>query len=332
MTVELNATYTITPSATETPIPSTETATTTSTRQAIARTATLPATVQPSPLPPTHTPLASITPENLSSATQVISVTEIVTTPKPSPTKNKPTPQPTATATHTPSPTDSPTPTLTRTATMTPTATLTYTPRPTETSGIRPTPTGTLTPPSQPTIYGCVAPQNWFAYVVRQGDTLFSIAQMVGSSVMELQIANCISDINNIYAGNTVLVPRQPAVSPAQSNPVPPAGAAETPVYAQGCTDPNSVITNLYAGQTASGTFPVMGTASLPDFVYYKIEVRPDFATVFNFYSRSETPIINGQLGQIDQTIFGKGLYWIRLTVIGTTSGATPCTIPVIFQ
>jgi hypothetical protein len=167
--------------------------------------------------------------------------------------------------------------------------------------------------------------------VVRRGDTLFSIAQSVGSNIGALQSANCLADINNIFAGQIILVPREPAFAP-----VPP-GLLPFPwmgndLRAEGCTDPNSIITNLVPGQTAHGIFPVMGTASLPDFVYYKIEVRPDFASVYNFYSRSELPIVNGQLAQIDQSIFGTGLHWIRLTVIGNATNTTPCSIPVIFQ
>jgi hypothetical protein len=161
---------------------------------------------------------------------------------------------------------------------------------------------------------------------VRQGDTLFSIAQSVGSSLGALQVANCIADPDNIFAGQIILVPREPDLTAF------PPGQSDGNLSSEGCTDPNSVITNLQPGQTASGIFPLMGTASLPDFSYYKIEVRPDFASVYNFYTRSETPITNGQLAQIDQRAFGTGLHWIKLTVIGGSAGATPCAIPVYFQ
>ena len=118
------------------------------------------------------------------------------------------------------------------------------------------------------------------------------------------------------------------------ANPIPIPGTASAmpSLYIEGCTDPNAEITNLELGEVVSGVFSVIGTANLLDFWYYKLEVRPDFASVYNFYSRSETPVINGQLGQIDQSIFGAGIHWIKLTVIGKTSGVTPCVIPVIFQ
>jgi len=243
----------------------------------------------------------------------------------------------TATSTRTPTalpPTD--TPTHTPTKTTSPTPTLTRTPRPTETSGIRPTPTGMLTPEgfASPAVTGCERPSGWVTYVVRQGDTLLKIARAVGGSLFELQTNNCLPDINNIYAGTVIYVPRTPMIASAPANPIPVPGnpPVSMPLHPEGCTDPNSVITNLQPGDSISGVFNVTGTANLLDFWYYKLEVRPDFATVYNFYSRSETPVTNGQLGQIDQSIFGVGIHWIKLTVIGRSNGAAPCAIPVIFQ
>jgi LysM repeat protein len=177
----------------------------------------------------------------------------------------------------------------------------------------------------------CIIPQGWVAYVVRQGDTLLKIARATGSNLFELQIGNCLTNIDNIYTGTVLFVPRSPVISP---NPIPVPGTPSVtpPLYTEGCTDPNSVITNLRSGDIVNGVFSVLGTANITDFWYYKLEVRPDFATVYNFYSRSEIPVIDAQLGQIDQAIFGTGIHWIKLTVIGKTSGATPCVIPVIFQ
>jgi hypothetical protein len=239
------------------------------------------------------------------------------------------TPEP-STATKTPTRTPPP-PTVTRTPTKTPTPTptLTRTPLATETSGIRPTAVGLATAEPLATQTTCVYPQGWVTYTVRQGDTLLSIARAVGSTLFELQTSNCLQDINSIYAGATILVPRLPA---GGNNPIPGHPNPDSPVSPEGCTDPNSVITNLEPGQIVSGVFNVIGTANVPDFWYYKLEVRPDFATVYNFYNRSETAVSNGSLGQIDQGVFGVGLHWVKLTVIGKSSGATPCAIPLIFQ
>jgi LysM repeat protein len=292
-------------------------ATATDTKQSITQTATI-----------TSAASDTATEESVNEATETNPPTP--TTP---PTK---TPIP-ATATRRPTNTPVPptfTPTPTPTYTITPSPTLTRTPRPTETSGIRPTPTGTLTPPAFVTPFGCVQTQGWQTYIVRQGDTLSSIARAVGSSVQALQAANCLSDINNIFAGMPLLVPYLPPFMPVEPNPFPPVTLPIDPnLYPEGCTDTNAQITNLRPGQLVSGIFSVMGTATLPDdFWYYKIEVRPGYASVYNFYSRSETAVESGQLAQIDQSVFGIGLHWIKLSVIGTSSGATPCAIPVIFE
>jgi LysM repeat protein len=92
-----------------------------------------------------------------------------------------------------------PTGTLTPTFTLTPTATFTSTS--TNTS----TPTGTpLPPPTQ-----CTARFYWQVYRVQQGDTLYSLAIVTGSSVEELMKANCLSN-TLIYRGQQLYVPQLP--------------------------------------------------------------------------------------------------------------------------
>lgn len=286
-----------------------ETGDITTTRQAEVLTATA------TPLPPTA----------LLTKTPIVAATR--RPPSPTPALSA-----TPTATHTPTFTPSATwtPSDTPSPTHTPTPTATHTPRPTETSGIRPTPTGTLTaaPPIGGITTVCTLQPGWVAYTVRQNETLSTIARSVGSTLVSLQRANCLEDANQIYAGQVILVPRLP-VAPVLTPVLTAAPGAQLAV--EGCTAPSTQITNLTPGQRISGVFTVRGTASADNFIYYKIEVRPDFAEVFNFFSRSETPVVNGDLATIDPTIFGAGLHWIKLTVISDTH-QTPCVIPVIFQ
>jgi LysM repeat protein len=51
------------------------------------------------------------------------------------------------------------------------------------------------------------APRPTQTYVVRQGDTLFSIAQRYGTTVQVIQTANNLPNPNAIYAGQTLLIP-----------------------------------------------------------------------------------------------------------------------------
>lgn len=282
-------------------------------------------------LPPTETivsatPAPSLEPSAVDTQVVIVvtTVAPTVTLPPPSDTPSPTsTTVPTLTATSTPSP--SPTHTPTATSTFTPVPTLTRTPRPTETSGIRPTPTGTRTAEPAVASVVCTPQAGWYAYTVRQGETLSIIARAVNSSVSALQTANCLEDANQIYSGQIISVPRLPV------SPLPSAPASAGGLSVEGCTALTTQITNPAPGQRVSGILVVRGTAAAQNFQYYKLEVRPDFASIFNFYSRSDKPIENGVLGTIDPAVFGPGVYWIKLTVISDVH-QQPCVIPVIFQ
>lgn len=231
----------------------------------------------------------------------------------------------TPSAVRTPTVTSTATRTLTRTLlpSVTPTFFVTATPFMTATSGIVATPAVTETPTT------CARPAGWSAYIVQPGNTLFSIALAAGSSVRELSRANCLSNADRILTGDTIFVPR-----PVQ------AGTPSTPapgvIARLGCADASiAAISSPYVGQRVSSTFTLRGTATIPDFWYYKIEIRPDVATGYNFYAQSETAVKNGDLGRIDPSIFGNGLHWIRLAVVKKDASVPPsavCVVPVYFD
>ncbi|MBX7252385.1 MAG: LysM peptidoglycan-binding domain-containing protein [Candidatus Promineofilum sp.] len=97
-----------------------------------------------------------------------------------------------ATATNTATPAPLP-------ATSTPTAALTTT--------VPAVPTNTATAPP---VVVCAPRSDWPVYTVQRGDTLFRIAQRVGSSVAELSAANCLANPNVLPAGALLFVPRLP--------------------------------------------------------------------------------------------------------------------------
>lgn len=160
-------------------------------------------------------------------------------------------------------------------------------------------------------------------YQAQPGDTLIGLARSIGSTIEELQRANCLPNINTLRVGDNLLLPRLP-------------GMVITPVggfVAEGCTDPSTFILAPVVGETVTGIIQVLGTATRPDMAYYKIDIRPDYLTVYTEYSRSQIPVIAGILGQVDTRIFSPGLYWIRLTVIGTDQTfGQPCALPMIIQ
>jgi hypothetical protein len=322
-------------------------------------------TSSPTSIPPTETSTTEIsvsTPTQESSPTltrtlisptsTVIEATDTPTRPQPtltvtsSPTSTY-TATPTRTASRTPTnsatltpsatATRTPTPTLTRT----PTATPTNTPQPTETSGIRPTLTFTPTVTGTVTLESesCFRPEGWQNYVVQPGNTLFSIGQAVGSSVRELSRVNCIVNADRIVTGDILYVPKLPS-EPVRTNVIPTnvpgQGGSRTVVSLLGCADPNvATMTNLYAGQRLSSAITLRGTATVEDFSFYKMEVRPAFADVYNFYFSSNVAVERGELGTLDPKVFGTGLHWVRLVVVKADASVPPeavCVVPVQFE
>jgi hypothetical protein len=168
---------------------------------------------------------------------------------------------------------------------------------------------------------------------VQYGNTLFSIARAVGSTVGELRTVNCIADADNIGVGDILFVPRMPNGPVRTGIPQLPEASEVINFQSVGCTIPASSINGPAPGTRLSGLFTVSGTAALDDFQFYRLEVRPDFPNIYNFYARSEQQVVNGTLGQINAELFDDGLYWVRLTVVDTTGNfIQPCAIPVIFE
>jgi LysM repeat protein len=65
--------------------------------------------------------------------------------------------------------------------------------------------------PTVTVVIACGPPSNWVrAYVVQRGDTLFRIALSYGTTVSQLQRANCMGSSTVIYAGQRLWVPNVP--------------------------------------------------------------------------------------------------------------------------
>lgn len=259
-------------------------------------------------------------------------------TPRPSSTPTwTATPRPTRTDTPTHEPSNTPRPTLTHTPTPTEIlATLTFTPYPTLTPSI--TPFGgehTNTPvPS-----GCTVPRGWIGYTIQAGDTLFRLAMRFNLPQAALAEANCLTNAANITAGQILFVPPGSDVSP--STPAAPAGTLPPDNPPPGgytsidCGNPAATISSPVAGTVLRGTVAIFGTATHPDFQFYRLQVSGggtgdgDFATLNVFNAQ----VYNGQLGTLNTAAFAPGDYWLRLTVVDNTGNYLPqCTVRVRFQ
>ena len=167
-------------------------------------------------------------------------------------------------------------------------------------------------------------------YVIRRGDTLFSISRRYHTTVDALRRANCIAG-DRIFAGRRLWVPYvAPVATPTQ--PPGPGVNPTTAVAADPCNNPIACITSPRCGQAVSGSFWVDGTANVPNFVRYDIDVRRDGTSVWQHLGAYTTPVVSGHLARIEPDRFGSGAFWIRLTVVDQTGNYPPrCAILVRF-
>jgi LysM repeat protein len=58
-----------------------------------------------------------------------------------------------------------------------------------------------------PPPYTCGPPFGWVVYIVRPGDTLYSLSLRFGTGIYAIRQANCLPDYNTIYAGQALYLP-----------------------------------------------------------------------------------------------------------------------------
>jgi hypothetical protein len=141
--------------------------------------------------------------------------------------------------------------------------------------------TPTLTSTNPPPWIVCIKRFYWPSYHVRPGDTLFSLASAIGSSVTELVSANCLTS-DYIYAGQVLYVPRllsntisstptnTPTTTPTSTEtPSPTPTATQTPTAtatpSQTPTSTPTVTPTLTATVTYTPTLSPTPTNSPPD-------------------------------------------------------------------
>ena len=79
-----------------------------------------------------------------------------------------------------------------------------------------PSPTATSPTPSKTSI-PCGPPSGWVQYTVQAGDTLYSLAQAMNTTVSALQAANCLGSSTYIQAGAQIWVPFIPTRTPTKT-------------------------------------------------------------------------------------------------------------------
>ena len=99
------------------------------------------------------------------------------------------------------------------------------------------------------------------------------------------------------------------------------------------CPDEHIAITAPAATEVLSGYTTVMGSVTLDDLWFYKVEWATAGSTEFSYFAGQGQAISNGALGTLDTRILANGDYLLRVTVVDDTGNyPPPCDIPVTIQ
>lgn len=125
-------------------------------------------------------------------------------------------------------------------------------------------------------------------------------------------------------------IPPTHTLSPTNTPALPPISLS-----VEGCLDPSIQITFPQPNQHLIESFEVIGTATLPNFGLYRIEIRPDSALTYQRVLGAQQVVYADVLAEIDPTQYPDGIYWIRLVVVdnrGNIAENGTCAIPTLFE
>ena len=118
---------------------------------------------------------------------------------------------------------------------------------PTDTPTASPTPTPQASPTPLPTSRPCGPPAGWVRYTVQPGDNLYRLSQLLGVTIDQLQLANCMGSSITLRLGSVIYVP----FLPATHTPPPP---TETPTIPPSPTPTSSETPEVIVNPTPTDT------------------------------------------------------------------------------
>jgi hypothetical protein len=99
-----------------------------------------------------------------------------------------------------------------------------------------------------------------------------------------------------------------------------------------GCSNEGATISSPISGEEVRGLVEVRGTADIPNFAFYKIEIRPsEPSSVWQVITAGTDVLKEEMLGMWDTNLVENGVYLLQLVVTDTAGNAPlPCTVEIV--
>lgn len=99
-----------------------------------------------------------------------------------------------------------------------------------------------------------------------------------------------------------------------------------------GCLNESATISSPISGEEIRGLVEVRGTADIPNFAFYKIEIRPaEPSSVWQVITAGTETLSDEVLGMWDTSLVENGVYLLQLVVTDTAGNAPlPCAIEIV--
>lgn len=124
-------------------------------------------------------------------------------------------------------------------------------------------------------------------------------------------------------------------LSPELANPEEGSAAGELPppeaVIGEGCI-PGQIMTSFpIGGQEVSGVVEILGTADIPNFGFYKLEIKRPDETVWLTLQAGNQVVQDGKLGDWDTRRLTPGEYQLGMVVVDNAAQASqPCIVNIL--
>ena len=113
----------------------------------------------------------------------------------------------------------------------------------------------------------------------------------------------------------------------AEGNPTPSPAVTNTPAETA-CIPGQIMITSPQNGETVSGVVEIIGTANIPNFGFYKLEMKRPDETVWATISAGNEIVNNAKLGNWDTQQLTPSIYQLGIVLVDNEAKASnPCVV-----